>query len=122
MRAAHLFAEKAVNIRSEAREAWIALSGARDVARLYQSRILPLRKQIQDESLLHYNGMIADVFVLLQDARARIASNVAAIDARRDYFLAETDLRAALLAGNMAGSGMRPDAAAAAGSTSGEDH
>ena len=112
MRAANLFAEKAVNIRSEAREAYIAWRGAHDVARLYQSKVLPLRKLIQNESLLQYSGMTADVFVLLQDARARIVSNVAAIDARRDFFLADTDMKAALLAGAMTGAGAAGEAPA----------
>ncbi len=120
MRGANLFAEKAVNVRSEAREAYIAYRGAHDVARLYQSKILPLRKQIQDESLLQYNGMTSDVFVLLQDARARIASNTAAIDARRDFLLADTELRAALLSGNMSAAGVKFEAAPA--SSSGAEH
>ena len=70
MRAANLLAEKAVNVRSEARESYLAYKGAWDVARVYQSQVLPLRKTIQDEQQLQYNGMLADLFNLLQDARA----------------------------------------------------
>ena len=99
MRAANLMAETAVNIRSQAREAYIAYKGAHDVARLYQTKVLPLRKTIQDESTLHYNGMLSDLFVLLQDARARITSNIAAIEARREFFLAAVELQGALLTG-----------------------
>lgn len=115
MRSANLLAEKAVNIRSEAREGYFAYRGAHDVARLYQSRILPLRKKIQDESLLHYSAMLADVFVLLQDARARITSNTAAIDARRDFFVADAELKAAMLSGNMGGGAMKAQAPSEAG-------
>lgn len=110
MRAVNRLAGKAVDARSEVREAYTAYRGAWDVARLYQSRVLPLRKTIQEQSHLQYNGMLADLFVLLQDARAAILSNTAAIDARRDFWIAETDLRAAMLAGSMASSDPKPSA------------
>ena len=103
MRAANLLAEKAVNIRSEARESYLAYKGAWDVARVYQSQVLPLRKTIQDEQLLQYNGMLADLFNLLQDARLRTLSNMAAIDARRDFWIADADLKAAIVGGGISG-------------------
>ena len=103
MRAVNLLAERAVVARSEAREAYLAYKGSWDVARVYQSQVLPLRKAIQDESLLQYNGMLADLFTLINDARARTLSNVAAIDARRDFWIAEADLQAALIGGGMGG-------------------
>jgi outer membrane protein TolC len=103
MQAVNRLAEKAIGIRSEAREAYLAYRGAYDIARQYQSQVVPLRQAIQDESLLHYNGMLIDVFQLVQDARARILSNGAAIDAKRDFWIADTDLKAALIGGGMAG-------------------
>ncbi|MDE2361089.1 MAG: TolC family protein [Hyphomicrobiales bacterium] len=117
MRAANRLAEKGVNARSEVREAYTAYRGAYDVARLYQSKVLPLRKTIEDESMLRYNGMIADLFILLQDARARVLSNVAAIEARRDFFVADADLHAAIVGGGMSGAEPRPSALAAAATT-----
>jgi hypothetical protein len=42
---------------------------------------VPLRKQIAEENLLRYNGMLIGVFELLADARAQIASVNAAIEA-----------------------------------------
>jgi outer membrane protein TolC len=113
MRAANRLAEKAVNARSEVREAYIAYRGALDVARLYQSKVLPLRQLIQNDSMLQYNGMLADLFVLLQDARARIFSNVAAIEAQRDFLLSDADLRAALNGAGMMGSDAKPSSVAA---------
>lgn len=113
MRAANRLAEKGVNARSEVREAYTAYRGALDVARVYQSKVLPLRQMIQDDTLLHYNGMLTDVFVLLQDGRARILSNIAALDAHRDVLLAETDLHAALNGAGMAGSDTKSTALAA---------
>ena len=58
---------------------------------------MPLRKRISDENLLRYNGMLIGVFELLADARAQIASVNAAIEALRDFWLAQADLDMALL-------------------------
>ena len=61
--------------------------------------MLPLRKIISDEMLLRYNAMQVDVFSLLTEARQRIASTTAAIEAERNFWLAETNLEAALIGG-----------------------
>ena len=58
---------------------------------------MPLRKQIADENLLRYNGMLIGVFELLADARTQIASVNASIDALRDFWLADADLQMALI-------------------------
>jgi hypothetical protein len=52
---------------------------------------------IAEENLLRYNGMLIGVFELLADARAQIASVNAAIDAKRDFWLAQADLDMALI-------------------------
>lgn len=101
MRAVNRLAERAVNARSEARAAYDSYRATHDVARFYQARIVPLRRQISDEVLLRYNGMLVDVFELLVDARERITANVAALDALRDFHLATADLQAALLVGGV---------------------
>jgi outer membrane protein TolC len=105
MQAANKLAEKAVNVRSEAREAYMAYRGSYDIARLYQTQVLPLRKIIQDEALLQYNGMLIDVTQLIADARARNLSNLAAINARREFWLAHTDLKHAVIGGGVGGGG-----------------
>jgi len=46
--------------------------------------------------LLRYNGMLIGVFELLADAREQIGNVNAAIEAQRDYWLAETDLQMAI--------------------------
>jgi outer membrane protein TolC len=114
MRAANLLAEKAVNVRSEAREAALATRGTWDIARHYEATVLPLRKQIQDEALLQYSGMLVDVTSLIADVRARILAQAQAIDARRDFWIAEAELRAALAGGGAgASSGASPTSATA---------
>ena len=116
MAAVHRLIEKAVNVRSEAREAYTAYRGAYDIAMFYQKEILPLRQIINDEMLLNYNGMLKDLFSLLTDTKARIAANIQAIDAQRDYWLAKVDLHVALVGGGaIAGSGAGAQAAAAGG-------
>lgn len=99
MQAANRLFAKAVSVRSEAREAYQVYRASYDIARHYQSEVLPLRKVISDETLLRYNAMQVDVFSLLAEARARILSTTAAIDASRDYRLAEAGLAAAVVGG-----------------------
>jgi outer membrane protein TolC len=105
MAAANRLAERAVNVRSEAREAYTRYRGSYDLARHYESRVLPLQKTIQEQATLQYSGMLVDVSDLITDARARILSNVDAINARRDFWLAATDLKAALVGGGAGGEG-----------------
>lgn len=99
MRAVNRLAAKAVTARSEARAAYQSYLGAHEIAAQYQNRVLPLRRIVSQETLLRYNGMLADVFDLLIEARERVASNIAAIEARRAFLLAEIDLRAAVIGG-----------------------
>lgn len=95
--------EKAVNVRSEARQAYQAYRGNYDLVRHYEREILPLRQIITEQTLLNYNGMLIDVFQLLSDARARIDTNVQAANARRDFWLAKVDLHTAVVGGRDGG-------------------
>jgi outer membrane protein TolC len=101
--AAHRLAERAVNARSEVREAYQRYRGQYDITRHYQGSVLPLRKTIQDQALLQYSGMLIDVTTLIVDARARILSNIQAIEAQRDFWIAATDLKAAVVGGGFSG-------------------
>ena len=89
-------AQTAVDARSQARAAYLGYRASYDVARHYREHVLPLRKKIADETLLRYNGMLASPFELLLDAREQAAAVHAAIEALRDFWLADTELRAAL--------------------------
>jgi outer membrane protein TolC len=99
MMAANKLADLAINVRGQAREAYQGYRGAYDIAGIYSKKLLPLRNVISDEMLLQYNGMLADLFELIQDSRARIQSNVEAIGAERDFWVASVDLDAAILGG-----------------------
>lgn len=88
--------EVAVNARSEAREAYFGYRTAHDLARHYRDEVVPLRKFIGEEMLLRYNGMLASTWDLLADSRAQVMAVNSAIEAQRDFWLAETDLQTAL--------------------------
>jgi outer membrane protein TolC len=89
-------ANTAIQARSQAREAYSAYRTTFDLAKHYRDQVVPLRKSISEETLLRYNGMLISVFELLADSRAQISSVNAAIEAQRDFWLAETDLQAAI--------------------------
>src|SRR5436190_3053145 len=91
--------ELAVNARSDARDAYRIYRSTYDIAGHYQREVLPLRKIISDETLLRYNAMLIDVFSLLAEARQRIAATITAIEAKRDFWLATVDLKAAIAGG-----------------------
>ncbi|MGD9725012.1 MAG: TolC family protein [Alphaproteobacteria bacterium] len=103
MLAVNHFAELAVNVRSEARAANQTYRAAYDITREYQNQVLPLRQIVNEQVLLQYNGMLVDAFELLGTARESIASNAAAIEALRDFYLAEIDYKAAIIGGGSSG-------------------
>jgi len=99
MRAANQLAEMAVNVRAEARGAYTAYNARYDIARHYRNNVLPLRSNIEEESLLTYNGMITNTFELLQDTRGRINAVLLSADAKRRFWLSDANLSGAILAG-----------------------
>lgn len=96
MQAVYRTADAAVRARSEVRESYSAYRTTYDVAKHYRDKVVPLRKRISDEVMLRYNGMLASVFELLTDARDQVNSVNTAIEAQRDFWVAETDLQAAI--------------------------
>jgi hypothetical protein len=89
-------AEIEIAARSQVREAYAAYRTTYDLAKHYRDEVVPLRKRIVDESTLRYNAMTIGVFELLADAREQVASVNAAIEATRDFWLADTTLQLAL--------------------------
>jgi len=111
MQALNRTAEIAINARSEVREAYLGYRSSYDIAMHYQNEIVPLKKRVSEENQLRYNGMLIGVFDLLADARSQIASVNSAIEASRDFWIAQADLEMSLLgrpnmsAAPMAGTG-----------------
>jgi len=116
MQAVDRAAEAAINARSEVRETYAGYRLTWDIARHYREEVVPIRKRIADENLLRYNGMLIGVFELLADARAQIASVNSAIEALRDFWLAEADLQMSLIGKpNMSAAPKESTSSAAAG-------
>src|SRR5712691_8289212 len=117
----NLLTEKAVNVLSEARDAFRVYRSTYDIAGHYQREVLPLRKIISDEMQLRFSSMQVDVFALLVEARQRIAAMRAAIEAKRDFWLAQADLTTAVNGGGSADTQKesRPTATAQAGGSGG---
>ncbi len=90
--------EAAIQVRSHARETYHRYRSQYDLARNLQDEMLPLRQFINDEMLLRYNGMLSSVFDVLADTRAQALATHSAIQATRDFWLADADLHS-LLAG-----------------------
>lgn len=86
-----------VEAQSHLRESYLTYRTTYDLARHYRDEIVPLRKTISDENLLRYNGMLIGVFELLADARDQVSSVRQAIDAQREFWLADATLRATLI-------------------------
>jgi outer membrane protein TolC len=113
LEAANRLGQLGVNAASEAREAFGAYRASYAIARKYEGEVLPLRQTISAETELQYNAMQVDAFVLLETARERARAKVAGIEAKRNFWLASTDLSVAMLGG-----GLGSDAAIAAMSSS----
>ena len=100
----NLLTEKAVNVRSEARDAYGVYRSTYDIAQHYQREVLPLRKIITEEMQLRFGSMQVDVFALLTEAKQRIAAMRAATEAKRDFWLAQSELQSTVNGGNRANS------------------
>lgn len=114
LEAVNRLAQRAVEARSQARQAYRTYRYAHEIAQFRKREILALQTIISEEMLRRYNGMLIDAFPLLENARKRVLLQATAIEAKRDYWLAETDLRAAISGpaaaiGGMAVAGVNTD-------------
>jgi outer membrane protein TolC len=108
LEALNVLRAKAINARSEAREAFGSYKATYAIASQYEREVLPLRNTISAETELQFNAMQVDAFALLEAARAKAQAKVASIEAQRNFWLASTDLSVAVLGGGglSEGSGM----------------
>jgi len=96
---AHVPGVDAVRNRVAAETALAVYETSHAMARISRDEVLPLRTFITEETLLHYNGMLKSVWDLLGEVRNQAAAEVDAIDAQRNFWLAETDLQWTLQGG-----------------------
>jgi outer membrane protein TolC len=99
--AADRFAQAAIDARSQIRQAYAGYRAAYDIATRQRDTVLPNARLIAEQDLLRYNASLVSVFDLLADARERIAAVDAYTNSVRDFWLAQSELDAALL-GNYA--------------------
>ena len=99
MQAVQRAVKTAVDARSQVRESYSAYRTSYDLAKHYRDEVVPLAKRISEENVYRYNGMLIGTFELLADAREQVRSVVGAVEALRDFWMADTDLQTALTAG-----------------------
>lgn len=121
MRAANQLAALAVDVRSQARSAYVSYKSNYDIARHYRNNVLPLRTAIEQQSMLTYNGMITSTFELIADTREKIDSTILAVNAKRDFWLAEANL-SPVIYGGATGSAAADMEVASAGETPAGGH
>ncbi len=85
----------AVRVRSQVREAYHQYRVAYDIAQRAEENHR-LSEEIQDDMVLRYNGMLKSTWDLLSSARDRVERADAAMQARRDFWLAHANLQAVL--------------------------
>jgi outer membrane protein TolC len=85
-KAEHELTAIAVELRADARAARIAALAAYQEARHVRDVILPLRQQIVDQTLLHYNAMDANPFELIVARRDLAGAGHQYLDALRRFW------------------------------------
>ena len=105
-----LAGEAGVNARADVRTAWLAYRASYDLAQHAREALVPLAKRASAEQLKLYNGMLIDVFDLVADATRRISAVNAALDAQRNFWLAEVELQRAMSGVGRPGETVQPGA------------
>ncbi len=83
----------AVFAASAAREALLTYQVTWDIARHMEEQLLPLRARVSAEQMLRYNGMLISVFDLLRDLVEATTLESEAVNALREFWLADTTLQ-----------------------------
>ena len=87
---------KAIEIRSTVRKLQAQTENKRQIARYYQSELLPERIAILNGTLLQYNAMISGAFDLFIAKRDEADAERNYVEAARDYWIARAELERAV--------------------------
>lgn len=87
---------RASRASSLAREAYSRYRWAHEQARQQRDEVVQWQTALQEDTQARYNGMLLSTWDLLASAGARIRSVNAALQSQRQFWLAHTDLQAAL--------------------------
>jgi len=85
-----------IDARSEVRLADARLRMARQTVLHYRDVLVPLRRTVTEQALLHYNGMFISPFQLLAEKQGEIDVRRGYLEALRDYWSARAELARAL--------------------------
>jgi cobalt-zinc-cadmium efflux system outer membrane protein len=85
-----------INVRSEVRVAEARLGVGRQTVLHYRDVLLPLRKEVFDQTLLHYNGMFVGLYQLLVAKQSEVDARRGYLEALRDYWSARAELARAV--------------------------
>jgi outer membrane protein TolC len=91
------FTQAAIDARSQIRLAYANYHAAFELAKQQRDEVLPLRNAIVQENLLRYNASQISIFELLSGAREQAAGFDGYIQRLRDFWIAKSQLDAALL-------------------------
>lgn len=90
---------EALRAASYARMAHKAYRTSHALAAGYRDEVLKTRELMAEETVLRYNGMLKSVWDVLTETRLRFAAAAEAVNAQRDFWLAEADLQWVLQGG-----------------------
>ena len=90
-----------VQVRSNARISYDSYIEKYQRATVFKNQILPNQKRISEEKLLRYNGMLIDVFHLLEDAEDHSKAVIEYIDANLAFLIQSAQLENALIEARM---------------------
>ena len=88
--------QTALTAESQIRESWARYQSAHEAAVHAREVLSPIRKRLLAEKLKQYNGMLIGPLELLAEARSHAVSVITAMEAQRDFHLAELALRSAM--------------------------
>jgi outer membrane protein TolC len=91
------FTQAAIEARSQIRFAYANYRAAFELAKQQRDEVLPLRNALAQENLLRYNASQISIFELLSGAREQAAGFDGYIRRERDFWIAKSQLDAALL-------------------------
>lgn len=90
-----------VQARSIARISYESYLEKFNKSRSYKNEILPTQKKISEENLLRYNGMLIDVFHLLEDSENQSKAVIEYIDANAAFLIQSAKLEKDLIDAQM---------------------
>jgi len=90
------YIELAVEIRAQVRAARARMLNARQQAQFYHDEILPTQQKLLDQTQLHFNGMLVDVFGLLRAKRDEIDAAANYVQALHMYWTSRAELQRAV--------------------------